>query len=196
MKFLMALTLFFASQNLLARPSEYQHVDPKKIAPQRALEQALTYLDLHKSEFRNRRYMVVIDFTKHSIKQRFFLVDLVEGSVQKFRTAHGVGSDRDNDGYAERFSNVDGSLASSLGFYRTLDTYFGKNGLSLKLQGLSRTNSNAFERAIVVHGADYVNEGSSSTGRSWGCPAVDNSYHRSLINRIKGGALMYIWKGQ
>lgn len=108
---------------------------------------------------------VVVDFRRPSTQDRFFVV---EGErVTAYFTAHGSGSDPGNTGRATRFSNVSRSHQSSVGVYRTAETYSGRHGYSLCLDGLSRTNSKARARAIVVHGASYVVEGSRA-GRSWG----------------------------
>lgn len=174
----------------------YDHVDPKGIVPDKPLRQALTYFEKYKSRFPNKEYMVVIDFTKHSSRDRFFLINLKTGNVETYVTSHGKGSDPNNTGYAKKFSNTSGSKATSLGFYRTAGTYYGDNGRSMRLDGLSSTNSNARSRAIVVHGASYVSESSRRAGRSWGCPALDNGVRDRVIDRIKNGALLYAWAGQ
>ena len=122
-----------------------------------------------------------------------YVIDMVSGAVTAYFAAHGKGSDSNNDGFAEKFSNTEGSLMTSLGFYLTDVTYQGSNGLSLRLRGLQSTNSNAYSRAIVMHGADYVN--SSSVGRSWGCPAIERKYVNTLIPALKGKSLLYIYKG-
>jgi hypothetical protein len=83
---------------------------------------------------------------------------------------------------------------SSLGYYITGSTYVGSHGTSLKLDGMSSTNSNARGRAIVVHGASYVSESSVIQGRSWGCPAVANSLKTKVINMLKNGSLIYAVK--
>lgn len=140
----------------------------------------------------NARYMVVIDFSQHSSSKRLYLFNMNSGEVERYLTAHGKGSDRDNDGYARQFSNVGNSKASSLGFYLTLGTYRGKHGTSLRIKGLSGTNSNAERRGVVFHGAGYVRPGMSKLGRSWGCPAVESRYIGGLISKIKGGALVFI----
>jgi hypothetical protein len=105
--------------------------------------------------------------------------------------AHGSGSDKANDGYAEKFSNVSGSNASSLGFYMTAETYNGKHGLSLRLDGLSSTNSNVRARAVVIHGASYVSDSDIKAGRSWGCPAVSMASKDKVIKMLKGGSIIY-----
>lgn len=179
----------------VAHAKDYSHLDPGKVVPARALSQAVAYLKKYGSGFTNDDHMVVIDYRQHSSKKRFYLIDLRTGRVERHVVAHGSGSDPDNDGYATKFSNTSGSNATSLGFYRTLGTYSGKWGYSLRLQGLSSTNSNAYSRAIVIHGASYVSE-SGRAGRSWGCPALDLNVSASVITRIKNGALIYAWSGQ
>jgi hypothetical protein len=176
-------------------PSKYGHLDPKRYIDRDALSEAVNYFDANKSKFPNKNYITVIDFSLHSGKYRFFVVNMSSGAVERYHTAHGSGGDRDHDGYAEAFSNTSGSNMSSLGAYKAAETYSGKYGYSMKLDGLSSTNSRARSRAIVVHPADYVDESASKMGRSWGCPALDPDVSRSVINKIKGGSLMYAWAG-
>lgn len=153
---------------------------------------AQKYYDQHWSEFTNTRYVVLVDLGLHSSKKRFLLIDLKSGAFEKHNTSHGAGSDTNKDGYAESFSNVSGSNKSSLGFYKTLYTYNGKNGRSLRIDGLEASNSNALARAIVVHSASYVSDKKSTAGRSLGCPALDPSITQPLIDKIKGGAMFLI----
>lgn len=155
-------------------------------------DKAVDYYVRNQRSFSNIRYVSVIDMSKHSSKRRWFLFDLKLVKVERYLTSHGKNSDANNDGYAEAFSNVNGSKKSSLGFYKTSSTYTGSNGYSMRLDGLSSTNSNARARAIVVHPASYVNESVPRAGRSWGCPALDPKYAKSVIDRIKGGSLMLI----
>lgn len=140
----------------------------------------------------NRRYVVIIDFSKRSSEKRMYIFDLAKGSVERHITAHGKGSDKNGDGIAESFSNSAKSHASSLGFYVTKNTYNGKHGRSLVLGGLSKSNSNAQSRAVVIHGARYVNESAGRAGRSWGCPALDPKVIGPVISKIKGGSLVMI----
>src|SRR5687767_6545706 len=90
----------------------------------------------------NPRFWAVINFDLHSSQERLFLFDQVQNQSGSYLCAHGKGSDRQHDGIAKRFSNVDGSNCSSLGVYRTGDTYFGAHGRSLYLEGLEETNYN------------------------------------------------------
>jgi hypothetical protein len=101
-------------------------------------------------------------------------------------------------GLAERFSNVEGSRMSSIGLYQTADTYYGSNGYSLRLRGLDPGfNDNALARAIVMHGAPYVSQAIADRlgrlGRSWGCPAVREEVARTVIDTLKGGALLFAY---
>ncbi len=174
----------------------YEHIDPTHLIPRRPFNQAIEYFDNHRSRFPNQRYITIIDLSQKSNKRRLYLVDMVSGAVTQHLTSHGRNSDANNDGYADAFSNVSGSKMSSLGFYRTAETYQGSHGYSLRLDGLSPSNSNARSRAIVVHGASYVSEENGRAGRSWGCPALDLDFHTQYINRVKGGSLMYVWFNQ
>jgi hypothetical protein len=166
-------------------------VDPTHVVPTKHLATALLYYDANKTTLKNPNVLSVIDFSQFSGNKRFFIIDMKTGSVWGIRVAHGSGSDPTHDGYAHTFSNVSGSNMSSLGFYMTAETYTGDNGLSLRLDGLSSTNSNARSRAIVVHGASYVEEANVIQGRSWGCPAVAMENRDQVINLIKGGSLIY-----
>jgi hypothetical protein len=85
-----------------------------------------------------------------------------------------------------------------LGFYLTGNTYHGKHGYSLILNGLEKgINDKAKERAIVIHGASYANPSIATSqgrlGRSLGCPALPNSMSEPIINVIKDGSLLYIY---
>lgn len=138
----------------------------------------------------------IIDFSKPSTEKRLFVIDL-DQSILLFHTwvAHGHNSGKET---AFSFSNKPKSKKSSLGFYVTGETYRGSNGYSLKLQGLeSGFNSNAFKRAIVIHGAEYVNENYIQSqgyiGRSQGCPAVETAISQELINTIKEGTCLFIY---
>src|SRR5262249_49914450 len=95
-------------------------------------------------------------------------------------------------GRATKFSNDAQSRMSSLGAFAAGGTYIGAHGLSLKLKGLDPTNNRAEERAIVLHGAWYVAPGRKVLGRSWGCPAVEERFVKTIIDRLKGGAFLYV----
>jgi hypothetical protein len=143
----------------------------------------------------NQQYLSIVDFTKPSNEKRFFLLDLFSRKVvMNTYVMHGR---RSGDDYAERFSNRVNSQESSLGFYKTLYTYNGSRGYSLKLQGLEQGfNSNANKRGVVVHGSKYINEERAKEGkveRSEGCPAVPRQDINSVISKIKDGSILFIY---
>lgn len=173
-----------------ARALDYSHLDPDQLIPKKILAEALDYYDKNLSRIPNQRFMGLIDFKAHNSKERFYIVDMESGRVETYLVAHGKNSDPDFDGYATKFSNTPDSNMSSLGFYLTAETYIGAHGYSLRLDGLSKTNSNARERAIVIHAADYVSPG-NKIGRSFGCPAIEVRIHQQLIDQIKDGVLLY-----
>jgi L,D-transpeptidase catalytic domain len=140
--------------------------------------------------------IAIADFNQPSSSKRLYIIDLNTYQL-KFRTwvAHGKRSGGD---MAERFSNKVSSNQSSPGFYVTRETYQGKHGYSLKLEGVERgINDNAGRRAIVIHGADYVNPNMISKfgyiGRSQGCPAIPMELHRLVIDELKDGACLFIY---
>lgn len=169
--------------------NEFAHLDPSKIVPKSLLAKALNYYSTNKAKVR-QDLIGIIDFSQHSSKERFYIIDLQSGQVDTYQVAHGKNSDPDGDGHATKFSNVNGSEMSSQGVYVTAETYYGSKGFSLRLDGKSSTNSNARSRAVVIHPADYVQSGEKA-GRSWGCPALDTRYSEEVINRIKEGMIIY-----
>jgi hypothetical protein len=172
-------------------PESYSHLDPDKIIDPALLAKTMAFYDSNKSRFTNNRHAAIIDFRKSSKLKRFFIINLNTGAVWALHTAHGKGSDSNHDGYAEKFSNKSGSNASSVGPYKAAETYSGKHGYSLRLDGLSTTNSNARSRAVVIHGANYVQDRSVIQGRSWGCPAISMQNRTRVIDLLKGGTLLY-----
>ncbi len=147
----------------------------------------------------NKQILTVADFTQSSTKHRLWIIDLAKKAVLlNDYVAHGQGS---GDEFATNFSNNNNSHQSSIGFYVTGDTYVGGHGNSLRLYGMDNGfNSAAYDRAIVVHGAAYVNDafvaGQKRLGRSWGCPAVSNEIIGKVINYIGGGTCMFIYYPQ
>lgn len=145
----------------------------------------------------NREGIITIaDLSKSSAKKRLFVIDLENYKIL-FNTyvAHGMNSGAE---FAKKFSNRPESFQSSLGFYKTTDTYNGKNGYSMNLTGLEYgINDQADARSIVMHGAAYANEDfiriKGYLGRSQGCPAVPEKLNRSIIQKIKGGSCLFIF---
>lgn len=174
---------------------QYSAIDPGHQVPTNLLKSALAYYNANASRIPNKRYLSVVDFKPRSSHSRLFVINMSTGAVWTMHMAHGSGSDPGRSGYATRFSNVSGSLKSSLGYYRTAETYTGKHGRSLRLDGLSSTNSNVRARAIVVHAAAYVYDSNVVQGRSSGCLAVSQSNKDRLVDLIKGGSIIYAGLG-
>lgn len=173
--------------------SKYDYVDPTHLIATKVKNAALAYYDSHLSSIPNKAYLSVIDFSLPSNKKRFFIINISTGAVWAMHVAHGKGSDANgvNDGFADHFSNTPGSNASSLGVYRTAETYIGDHGLSLRMDGLSTTNSNVRDRTIVIHQADYVVESDVIAGRSWGCFAIANENRDKVVSILKNGSIIY-----
>jgi hypothetical protein len=159
--------------------------------PEDLKRKALEYFQANSGKFGNKKYIGIVDFAAHSSKARFFILNVETGDVRALHVAHGAGSDPDADGYPTRFSNVPNSKASSLGFYMTGALYSGSHGKSMRLHGLSATNSNALSRAVVVHESAYVQEANVRQGRSFGCLAVSTTEIRAVLASLNGGALIY-----
>jgi MYXO-CTERM domain-containing protein len=179
---------------------DYELLDPQNLVPRGLLEDAIAYFDLNQAHIPNTDYLTIVDLSLFSGKDRFWVVDLATGAVDAHKTAHGSGSDPEHDGYANTFSNVEGSLKSSLGFALTAEIYDGTHQHSMRLDGLSpegspnnMANTRMRERLIVVHEASYVSDQSTAKqGRSSGCPALDPDIEVAVVDKIHGGSLFYI----
>jgi L,D-transpeptidase catalytic domain/Rv2525c-like, glycoside hydrolase-like domain len=144
------------------------------------------------------RYWAIANFDLKSTQPRLFLFDVRDRRVQSYLCAHGMGSEGPtDDGFASVFSNRPGSNCTSLGVYLCAETYHGKHGFSMRLDGLQPTNSNARARAIVVHGANYVSPEfitlTGRIGRSDGCLAVENRFVTEVVSALTGGSLVLAW---
>jgi hypothetical protein len=144
----------------------------------------------------NQRYLTIADMSMASSHPRLYIIDMDKQAIllQTF-VAHGR-----NSGllFADEFSNLVGSFKSSLGFYITGKPYQGKHGQSLVLKGMEEgINDKAEERAIVLHGAEYANEGfvkqQGYLGRSLGCPAVPNNQVKEIIQAIQGASCLFVY---
>lgn len=146
--------------------------------------------------FSKENILTIVDFSKPSTEKRLFVIDVEKNEIlYSSLTAHGRNS---GENMATQFSNRSGSYQSSLGFYKTAETYYGSKGFSLKLDGLeSNINCKARERGIVVHAADYVSEtfakNQGRLGRSQGCPALPRELTQPIIHTIQGGSLFFIY---
>ncbi len=148
-----------------------------------------------RGEFR-RPLLTIIDYSLPSVQRRLWVLDLARNRVLFHElVAHGQNS---GENLAFAFSNQPGSRQSSLGLFRTDESYLGQHGESLRLAGLEYgVNDMAEDRAVVMHGADYVSDSYADQhgrlGRSWGCPALPLGVHRELIETIKDGTAVFAY---
>src|SRR5690554_326994 len=162
------------------------------------LTKAKAALEQHRKSVVHTDIIGIADYSLHSAKPRFHIVDLESGKVSSLLVAHGKGSDPKHTGWLKNFSNVPGSEASSSGAYLTSNTYTGKHGLSQRLKGLDFSNNLAEARAIVIHGAWYAEQKMVKThgklGRSQGCFAFSETDLGQVIARLTPGHLIYTGK--
>ena len=172
----------------------YEQMNLKGLIDFNAFEAA--YVGYKKLNNNKNNLLTIIDFNLPSTEKRMYVLDLSKKEVLYVtHVAHGRNS---GGNYATSFSNKNGSYQSSLGFYRTAETYNGGNGYSLRLDGLEKgINDLARPRAVVIHGADYCNENfiksTGRLGRSFGCPALPQELNKPIINTIKDGSLIFIY---
>jgi len=144
----------------------------------------------------NPKTLTVIDYSRPSSQERLWVIDLTTRELlYEELVAHGQGT---GGLTATMFSNEPDTHRTSLGLFKTDDTYVGRNGYSLRLDGLDKgINDRARERAIVMHGAPYVSDqyvrANGRLGRSWGCPAIRNDIAKEMIDRVKGGGLVFAY---
>ena len=154
------------------------------------------YNQLRSQGIVQKDFLTIIDFGLSSKEERLWVIDMVSKKIiLRSLVAHGRNSGEE---FANRFSNKAESFQSSLGFYSTGEVYHGKHGMSLRLDGLEYgINDNARNRAVVIHGADYVSEkfaiANGRLGRSLGCPAVPYAIHKQFINIIKDKSCLFIY---
>ncbi|WP_231701724.1 murein L,D-transpeptidase catalytic domain family protein [Halopseudomonas salegens] len=140
--------------------------------------------------------LAVIDFSLPSSEPRLWVFDIKEKSLLLHElVAHGQNT---GNNYAEHFSNILGSYQSSIGLFRTQESYVGRHGYSLRMDGLEPgINDLARERAIVIHAADYVDpawvERQGRIGRSQGCPAVRPEVADLVVDSLKDGQYMFAY---
>jgi len=172
----------------------YRKAELKGIIDFEIFKMAMTgYYQLNQ---RKKNIITIIDYSKPSTQKRFFVIDIDNNKLLfNCLTAHGKNS---GNNYATEFSDKPGSKMSSIGFFITSETYTGKHGYSLKLDGTEKNiNDNARKRAIVIHAANYVSKDFANThgrlGRSWGCPALPPKLSKNIIDTIKNGSVLFIY---
>lgn len=155
------------------------------------------YLDILADGIKiNNDKLTLIDFRMSSQKKRMWIIDMKRNEVLYYRlVAHGKNT---GDDFAKVFSNIRNSNQSSLGFYLTGENYYGKHGLSLRLDGIELGfNDQARSRAIVMHSANYVHKdfikNYGRLGRSFGCPAIAVNQHREIIQGLAEQSVLFIY---
>ena len=153
--------------------------------------------------------IIVVDFAKRSDEPRMYRVDLRDGRGidEPIPVAHGIGSDPNDDGIADAFSDVQDSLMSSLGPARGSEIYVGINGRSLRLDGLEASNMSMRTRDIVVHSyspttmryfnGELLMARGGRPGTSEGCFVVE-PFKRDLVMQtlVDGGFLYAGYSGE
>ena len=205
---IVAITVISLWACLPAAASDEASVEPQAILDRtinlrpEVLELALeAYEQATGSGHVRRPILTIIDYELPSYQQRLWVIDMVTGRLlHQEWVAHGMGKPRGSGGNMEEalsFSNEKGTLKSCLGLFLTAETYYGRHGYSLKLDGLEEgVNDNARERLIVLHSAHYVSEDRADDrliGRSWGCPAVRPGIAKILIDAIKEGSVLWVY---
>jgi len=177
----------------------YAEFDLKELGlTKKAFEYALKgyYYLLDHHWLNKTNILSICDLSQSSRNKRLYILDLDQKTVLvNTYVAHGRNSGRE---FAQTFSNSTSSHKSSLGFYITQGTYFGNNGLSLKIRGMEKGfNDKALSRNIVVHGSQYVGpdflDMNQFCGRSYGCPAVPADESEEIIDLIKEGSCLFIY---
>ncbi|WP_158276089.1 murein L,D-transpeptidase catalytic domain family protein [Brumimicrobium oceani] len=154
------------------------------------------YSLLEKGVLKQEGVLTIVDFTQHSSQERMYIIDVESFQlIKKSLCSHGKNT---GIAMATKFSNTNGSLQSSLGFFLTAETYSGKFDYAMRLDGLENSNSRARERGIVVHGANYATpeflaRNGGVLGRSYGCPALPKDEATELIDVIKEGTCFFIY---
>lgn len=196
---LAGISVVFSSHLMAASPAETSLIDSlATVAPtleRKVLQKAVSAMECAVSAgARPAERLAVIDFSKPSSEPRLWIFDLKRKSLLlEELVAHGQNS---GDDMATAFSNVVGSYQSSIGLFRTQESYFGRHGYSLRMDGLEPgVNDKARERAIVIHAADYVDPAwitrQGRIGRSQGCPAVRPEVAQQVVDSLKDGQFMF-----
>lgn len=191
---LLGISTFSFGQDYYSSEKLYKDMNLKGIINKEAFNNAIE--GFNKIENRKKDIITIIDYTKPSNEKRFYVIDLEKEKILfDSYVAHGKNS---GDLWTTSFSNKIGSKETSLGFFLTENTYIGRNGYSLRLEGLEKgINDNAFTRTIVVHGATYANknfiDSTGRLGRSWGCPAIPKKISKKVIDTIKDGSVIFAY---
>ena len=183
-----------AGATLALGPRVFAQANPTSARDTKLLALAREELARMGGKVWRRDIVGVADFGLHSAQERFHFVNVEQDRVESFHVSHGDGSDPEHDGWLNWYSNEEGSHCTSKGAYLTRSWYVGRYGTSIRLDGLDATNSNALDRAIVMHQADYAKPDHVARwgrlGRSNGCFAMGpEQFDKALID-LSGGRLL------
>lgn len=195
---LLITTLSFASSRSFPQIDEQRILSNARNLDSQALNYALKGYSWALEHYRvnNPNILTVIDFSLPSDAKRMWVIDLRTSKVlMNLFTTQGKDS---GTYYATHFSNEPGAQETSLGVYKTLSTYYGKHGLSERIQGLEQgINNNAYRRAVVIHPAWYASpsfvEENHRAGDSWGCFAISPSDSRRFIELTQNGSIIFAY---
>lgn len=188
-----------ALANIKSKTVQKRHVTPDQVEQLRQKATAQGFNEKHvrralasflanQDEIPNQRYVTFIDFNKRSNAKRMVIIDLANLSLKSYHVAAGSGTDRNGDGYAERFSNGFGTNASSLGCALANGRFRdGKGRKALLFHGMEASNDNMCARGAFMHTAGYVG---GVPGRSWGCPSVKSGEAEEIYGKLNGGGLV------
>lgn len=159
---------------------------------------AIAALDKHSMRIQAHDKIGIVDFAVNSSTPRFHIINLGTGACETLLVTHGIGSDPEHTGILQRFSNEPNSNATCEGAFLATDYYNGKHGPSQRLEGLDESNSNALDRAIVVHAATYATPEHiakwGKLGRSQGCFAVAPSDLEKVFLKVGAGRMIFASK--
>ena len=147
------------------------------------------HIKLQHSSFKNTRYSILIDYTKPILKKRLWVIDNEnQHIVMNTHVSHAY-----NSGliYPSKFSNKKGSNLSSIGVFKTKNSYksnFGNDDeqIGMRIEGLDKgKNDNVLDRNIVFH-CNYL-------FWSKGCFMTLPWINKKIIDLTKNGSLVYVY---
>ena len=203
--FLLILSLVWFSSTGTWKKAKALHIgSPKKTYP--VTNNTLSVLKFKANEAKqfvqsnkyNEQICFLIDMSMPSGQNRFFVYDFKKDTLQNSGVVtHGNCNQYWLEG--RKYSNKVGCGCTSLGKYKVGYSYSGKFGLAYKLYGLDKTNSNAFNRYVVLHSHSCVPETEvrDDICQSNGCPTVSPGFLQQLkpvIDKSTRPILLWIYE--
>ncbi|WP_232843137.1 murein L,D-transpeptidase catalytic domain-containing protein [Allopontixanthobacter confluentis] len=184
-----------AGISMALAPRVFAQASPHGLRDRKLFEIARVQQEKAGSLLWRKDFVGIADFGLRSSEPRFHFVNVEGDAITSYRVAHGTGSDPEHDGWLNWFSNQNGSNATSAGAYMTYGWYTGRYGTSIRLEGLEPSNSNALDRAIVMHRAQYAEPEHLARwgrlGRSNGCFAMSDADFKLALLHLGGGRVLY-----